>query len=171
MVATRNIPALDLIIRDRPCVVAPPAVTPPVCLECLTPLARVTHVSPCPRCSAPLCDTCHGGKYHVAECEIFVSTGVTLDITDYSVNNIFYACILPLRMWRTKTADPVQWEKINFLQEESSDTFHKMGIWQEVSHYIHQKLNVTDISTEEVIKLSGIKVKNKNKLRLKHYKI
>ena len=85
---------------DSPCVIAPPTVTVPVCLECLTPLSRATHVSPCPRCSAPLCDTCHFGPNHAIECEMFVEANVKINMTNFEENDIFYACILPLRMWR-----------------------------------------------------------------------
>ena len=160
MIATRNIPALDLIIRDLPCVVAPPAVTVPVCLECLLPLTRVQHVSPCPRCSAPLCDTCLGGeiKYHVAECHMLSEAGIKLDISDYDENHIFYATILHLRMWRTRQTGSDTWKRINFLQEESNQEYLQQKIWEEVGDYIHKTLNINDISTEEVRRLSGIKV-------------
>ena len=142
--------------------VAPPAVTVPVCLECLIPLSRVPHVSPCPRCHAPLCDNCVSHpSYHLAECEMFQAAGVKIDdVVNYKQNHIFYACILHLRMWKEKLSESTnnRWKKINFLQEESNKQYLEQEIWNEVADYIHKKLKMTDIPTSEVSRLSGLKV-------------
>ena len=34
-------------------------------------------------------------------------------------NNLLYACILPLRMWRPRPRDPATWRRINFLQVQT----------------------------------------------------
>ena len=141
---------------------APPAVTVPVCLECLLPLSRVPHVSPCPLCQAPLCHHCVSSpSYHLAECQLFQAAGVNIEnIGDYHKNHIFYACILHLRMWKEKIAGSAsnRWKRINFLQEESNKQYLEQEIWQEVGDYIHNKLKITDIPISEIRRLSGIKV-------------
>ena len=84
--------------------------------------------------------------------------GIKLDISDYDKNHIFYATILHLRMWRTRQTGSDTWKRINFLQEESNQEYLQQKIWEEVGDYIHKTLNINDISTEEVRRLSGIKV-------------
>ena len=160
--ATRDIPPLDMVLTDLPAVLGPPAVTPPVCLECLTPLAMVESATPCQLCSAPLCSTpaCQQGPHHRAECEMLQQAGTRLDITDFSTNNMFYTCILPLRMWSTRRHQPAVWDKINFLQEEKENQLAGAEMFTEVADYIQTKLGITDINTEEVLRLTGIKAVN-----------
>ena len=163
LVATRPIPALDLVMTDAPVTIGPPAVTAPVCLECLTPLIS-GHVTTCPRCSVPLCDTCAACPelpLHEAECDLIRDSGVSLDIGDnLDKSHILYAAVIPLRMWRTRQRDPVTWDKINFLQEESQEIQLESGqnIWQEVAKFINETLGITDLTLGEIIRLSGIKV-------------
>ena len=97
-------------------------------------------------------------KYHVSECHMLAEAGVKMNISDYDENNIFYATILHLRMWRTRQTGSDTWKRINFLQEESSQEYLQQKIWEEVGDYIHKNLNITEISTDEVRRLSGIKV-------------
>ena len=61
-------------------------------------------------------------------------------------------------MWRTRQTGSDTWKRINFLQEESNQEYLQQKIWEEVGDYIHKTLNINDISTEEVRRLSGIKV-------------
>ena len=163
LVATRPIPALGLIMTDAPVTIGPPAVTAPVCLECLAPLS-LGHVSTCPRCSVPLCDTCATCPelpLHAAECDLIRDACVSLNIGDnLDQSHLLYAAVTPLRMWRTKEMDPVTWEKINFLQEESSEVQTEAGqtIWREVAKFINETLGITDLTLEEIIRLAGIKV-------------
>ena len=157
--ATRDISPLETVITDVPSVVGPPAVTVPVCLECLAPLASVEVVE-CSLCSAPLCarPECQDGPNHRAECRLLQEAGTRLDIKDYEANNIFYTAVLPLRMWSTRTRDPLLWAKINFLQEEKEGDWTK--VYTDVADYIHTRLGLTEFRTEEVLRLTGIKAVN-----------
>ena len=160
LVATRPIPALDLVMTDLPVTLAPPAVTSPVCLECLAPLAR-GHVTPCSRCGVPVCDTCAARpelSLHEAECDLIRDSSVSIDTRDLDRTHILYAAVMPLRMWRTRERDPVTWDKINFLQEESPEIQAGQAIWREVAEFVNKKLGVTELTLEEIIRLSGIKV-------------
>ena len=91
--ATRDISPLETVITDVPSVVGPPAITAPVCLECLTPLSSVKEgeVVECSLCSAPLCarPECQQGPNHLAECRLLQEAGTRLDIRDFETNNIF----------------------------------------------------------------------------------
>ena len=163
LVATRPIRALDLVMTDAPVTIGPPAVTAPVCLECLAPL-RPGHVSTCPQCGLPLCDTCSTRpelSLHAAECDLIRNSGKSLNIGDnLDQSHILYAAVMPLRMWRSRERDPVTWEKINFLQEESPEIKSESGqtIWREVAKFINESLGITDLTLEEITRLSGIKV-------------
>ena len=144
--------------RDTPLVVAPPALTPPVCLECLAALVP-GHVSSCPGCHAPvLCDTCVPAL-HLAECDVIRRAGVGARLgLDRTANHILYTCILPLRMWRLQHTQPEAWDQINFLQEDNSQSFSSQAVWRDVAEYIHNTLGVTDFTTREIIRLCSIKV-------------
>ena len=151
------------MITDQPSVVGPPAVTAPVCLECLVPLASVRDgVTECSLCSAPLCarPECQHGPNHLAECLLLQEAGTRLEIRDYEANNIFYSAVLPLRMWSTRQSDSLLWAKINFLQEEKEDQLAGAQMFTEVADYIHTRLGVAGLSTEEVLRLTGIKAVN-----------
>ena len=163
LVATRPIRALELVMTDAPVSLGPPAVTPPVCLECLAPLSP-DHVTTCPKCGVPLCDTCAACPelpLHAAECDLIRDSGVSLHIGDnLHHSHILYAAVMPLRMWRTRERDPVTWDKINFLQEESLEIQSESGqtIWREVAKFINETLGIKDLTLDEIIRLSGIKV-------------
>ena len=138
--------------------VAPPALTPPVCLECLAALVP-GHVSSCPACHAlVLCDTCVPAL-HLAECDVIRRAGVGARLgLDRTANHILYTCILPLRMWRLQQTQPEAWDQINFLQEDNSQSFSSQAVWRDVAEYIHNTLGVTDFTTKEIIRLCSIKV-------------
>ena len=146
--------------------VGPPSVTTPVCLECLAPLRLASgppgdarpHV-PCPQCGAPLCDQCSPGvTCHEAECEIIREAGVTIELGDLSQTHILYAAILPLRMWLTRVQRPEVWRRLNSLQCDTSEAHRQKPIWREVADYVQNTLGVKDMSLEEIVRLSGIKV-------------
>ena len=152
----------------------PPSVTTPVCLACLAPLrlasdppgeadARRTHV-PCPQCGAPLCDQCAaspgvtGVTCHGAECQIIREAGASIELGDLSRTHILYAAILPLRMWLTRIQRPEVWRRLNSLQCDTSEAHRQKPIWAEVADYVQNTLGVKDMSLEDIVRLSGIKV-------------
>ena len=148
-----QLPISTLICRDAPCVVGPPSVTAPVCLECLTPLASVV---PCPQCSAPLCGQC---QHTEAECEVISEAGASLGDLSPGQTHILYAAILPLRMWLTRAQRPEVWERLNSLQCDTSEAHRQKPIWREVADYVQNTLGVKDLSQDEIVRLSGIKVR------------
>ena len=108
-----------------------------------------------------MCESCvDHPRYHLSECDLLASNNSinNINISDYSENNIFYACIMPLRMWRTQQLDDKAWNKINFLQEDNSEAFCNQGIWREVADFVHDKLGITNIDKKELTRLSSIKV-------------
>ena len=73
VVATRDISAHEVILRDEVGVVGPNHDTYPVCMECLLP---VDGSFLCPECNLPLCnEACYEKRgYHNAECELLKAT-------------------------------------------------------------------------------------------------
>ena len=73
VVATRDISAHEVILRDEVGVVGPNHDTYPVCMECLLP---VDGSFLCPECNLPLCnEACYEKRgYHSAECELLKAT-------------------------------------------------------------------------------------------------
>ena len=62
MVATRDIAAGELILRETPLTVGNLHETPPVCLGCWRIVDGLYH---CPRCSLPMCnDVCANSYPH-----------------------------------------------------------------------------------------------------------
>ena len=117
---------------------------------------------PCARCGAPLCHQCAPSpEAHLAECELIRASGVTIDLGDLSQTHILYAVILPLRMWVTRVQRPEVWTRLNFLQGDTSEAHKQKPIWREVADYLHNTLGIKDLSLEEIVRLSGLKVKNK----------
>ena len=111
--------------------------------------------------TAPLCRAeCEGGPHHKAECVMLQQAGTRIDITDLTNTNIFYTAILPLRMWSTRRHQPQVWDRINFLQEEKENQLAGAEMFTEVADYIRTQLGITDITTEEVLRLTGIKAVN-----------
>ena len=83
-----------------------------------------------------------------------------MNITDFTTNHKFYTCILLLRMWSSKQHQPQVWDRINFLQEEKEDQLAGAKMFAEVADYIQTSLGIRDITTEEVLRLTGIKAVN-----------
>ena len=146
------------ICRDSPCVVGPPSVTRPVCLACLAPLTPASY-APCPQCSAPLCVHCLAAPgEHEAECRVITEAGVRIEVGDLSRTHILYAALTPLRMWLTRDQRPGLWARLNTLQCDTSEAHRGKPIWREVADYVQNTLGLKDLSLEEIVRLSGIKV-------------
>ena len=69
MVATRNLKAGDIILREKAAVVGPSMEqSKAICVACAAPLTRFWHL--CSVCQAPLCSKqCEKHAMHVEECK------------------------------------------------------------------------------------------------------
>lgn len=75
LVATRSIPEGTIILTERPLVVGPAQVTPPVCLGCYK-LLQANSKKDCSKCGWPICSkVCEKSDAHVAECEVTARRG------------------------------------------------------------------------------------------------
>ena len=101
VVASRDIKALEVIVRDSPAVVAPHS--RPVCLVCIRDL-RPDRTEACPRCRFPLCDEkCARDHSQWPECEVFADIfadkeAPLVDPGAYGRPSVVYASVGYIRM-------------------------------------------------------------------------
>ena len=69
MVATRNLKAGDVILREKAAVVGPSLEqSKPICVACAKSLQKTWYL--CNKCKAPLCSkNCENHPLHVEECK------------------------------------------------------------------------------------------------------
>ena len=79
-------------------------------------------------------------------------------VVTFSTNLLAISGSMLIFLMRTKTKNPELWRKINFLQEDNSETFSDKKIWTDIEEYIVEKLNISNLSKSEITRLSGIKV-------------
>uniref|UniRef100_A0A0K2TV79 Protein msta n=2 Tax=Lepeophtheirus salmonis TaxID=72036 RepID=A0A0K2TV79_LEPSM len=78
LVATRDLKPGELILMEAPTIIAPMAVTPPVCLSCYAP---VDGRYMCPLCGWPMCnEICRNSPAHIPECRITAERGSPIKI-------------------------------------------------------------------------------------------
>ena len=144
IIATRDLKPGELILAEAPLVIAPMAVTPPVCLVCYKPVdgrQKYVHIKysistylfsfalpitfsksffRCPLCGWPMCnDTCSSSISHQPECNLSRARGspIKLDIKNASKPFPLYEAVALLRCMSLKNTDPDKYKSI--LQLES----------------------------------------------------
>ena len=85
MVATRNLKAGDIILREKAAVVGPSMEqSKAICVACAAPLTRSWHL--CSVCQAPLCSKqCEKHRLHVDECKLGNGNGLELLTKDFFI--------------------------------------------------------------------------------------
>lgn len=105
MIASRDIKAGEILLREKPCAVGPKTVSLLTCLGCHKQL--MTNFHRCSKCSWPLCSKdCESSSYHVEECEIFSSKNFKSSIRCVGQLESCYCVILPLRVILLKKLKP-----------------------------------------------------------------
>ena len=85
LVATRDISASDLIMRDRALVMCPYTKTKALCLQCHS---RLSGRYKCPRCGFPMCNQeCASGDLHRVECKILEDQDFEAEVGDMEVKD------------------------------------------------------------------------------------
>ncbi|KAK7084473.1 hypothetical protein SK128_012411 [Halocaridina rubra] len=115
MVATRDIRAGEIILKEAPLIVGPKQRSVPICLGCHKP---VSGSYACSKCHFPMCaPSCESSKYHKAECAMLAGATAKIKIDNMESVHPAYECIMPMRCLLTKGTDQKKWEAISNLQD------------------------------------------------------
>ncbi len=108
LVATRDVPAGELVFVESPLLVGPMHDTRPVCLSCFRPADGSFS---CPRCSLPMCGArCAGDEAHAgAECAVLAGARVAVGDFDSGASHPVYQCVTPLRCLVLRERRPDGW--------------------------------------------------------------
>lgn len=121
LIATRNIKASEIILRETPILRGPLLYGPVVCLGCLNAIDTSNYLS-CERCSWPLCcEECKNTPEHRGECDVIVQAQsffkYKLMIKDFDQNpHYLYGCINTIRGLVLSKQNPDLWNKLNSLE-------------------------------------------------------
>ncbi|KAK3856724.1 hypothetical protein Pcinc_036968 [Petrolisthes cinctipes] len=116
LVATRDIRAGEVLLKEAPLVVGPKQKSHPVCLGCHK---RVDGTTFCPACHYPLCSSaCHYSSFHKDECGVLAKASGKIKIDKFdSTAHPAYECITPLRCLLLRHTDPRKWQMLSDLQD------------------------------------------------------
>ncbi|XP_066945423.1 uncharacterized protein [Macrobrachium rosenbergii] len=119
MVASRDLKAGDVILKEDPIVVGPKQITEPICLGCYK---RVDGSYRCQKCHWPLCGPqCERSPDHLPECVVGAEIGSPIEITNFEEPNHFYEVVFPLRCLALKKKSPRKYEQILALDSHYED--------------------------------------------------
>ncbi|KAK6617047.1 hypothetical protein RUM44_005404 [Polyplax serrata] len=174
LVATRSIPEGTIILTERPLVVGPAQVTPPVCLGCYK-LLQANSKKDCSKCGWPICSkVCEKSDAHVAECEVTARRGngkIKIRTFIEGLPHPSYQCLTILRCLYLKNSKPHVWKKLINLQShcEKRKTSPKYCADQLfIAKFIPEFLNYTEFSNEEIMRVAGIVQVNAHEVPLKN---
>ncbi|XP_064097940.1 uncharacterized protein LOC135209187 [Macrobrachium nipponense] len=119
MVASRDLKAGDVILKEDPIVVGPKQITEPVCLGCYK---RVDGSYRCQKCHWPLCSPqCERSPDHLPECVVGAEIGSPIEISNFDEPNHFYEVVFPLRCLALKKKSPRKYEQVLALDNHYED--------------------------------------------------
>lgn len=168
MVASRDIRAGEVILKEPHLVIGPKQRSAPVCLGCHK---SVTGSYICKGCNFPVCaPSCEISKYHKAECQVLARATGKIRIDNMSAAHPAYECILPLRCILLKESDPKKWEEIRNMQDHVEDIknteLHNV-IQRNTVEFLKHYLKFDGVDSEEVYRVCGILMTNS--FELKHH--
>ncbi|XP_045131510.1 uncharacterized protein LOC123516301 [Portunus trituberculatus] len=168
MVATRDIAAGEVLMKDEPLLIGPKMMTEPVCLACYRP---VDGEYCCRECGFPLCSSdCEGSDDHEPECRAIQDSGIPVKVSMFGEVNSMYECITPLRILSLRDKVPSLWNKFMTLESncDMREGTEVAAITQQtVVDIIHNRLDLEeDYNTEVIEKVLGILDTNAFEIRL-----
>ncbi|XP_076045904.1 uncharacterized protein LOC143028137 isoform X2 [Oratosquilla oratoria] len=129
LVASRDLPAGEVILEEAPLVIGPKQITEPICLGCYR---RVDGSYRCSKCSWPMCGSkCEEDPTHAPECDVTRRAGVYINIDNFTVPHHLYEVVTVLRGLMTAGQEPKRWrtgmERLNtrYLQLVGSPQYHE----------------------------------------------
>uniref|UniRef100_A0A0P4VWD8 MYND-type domain-containing protein n=1 Tax=Scylla olivacea TaxID=85551 RepID=A0A0P4VWD8_SCYOL len=166
MVATRDIRAGEVILREAPVVVGPKQRSPPLCLGCHRPPDGSYC---CPSCHYPLCGPpCRASPVHKRECAVLSQAKTRLTVDRFDIPHPAYECITPLRCLLLREADPRQWEVVSQLQDHSeavkASELHGL-IQRNTVDFLRGFMRYEGASEAEIYRMCGVVVVNSFEVR------
>jgi len=123
LVASRNLKAGDIILREKALVIGPKQGSLPVCLSCYKEIASLTkdHFR-CTGCNFPFCSqSCTQAGVHKEECQVLGRSKKRINIVDFSKAHPVYECITPLRILLMKENRPKDYQAFESLETHVED--------------------------------------------------
>lgn len=166
LLASRNIKAGEIILKESALIRGPSQITYPVCILCLQGLEEsdIDNDQACERCGWPLCKQCkqksNSKLLPHAECDFTIKRGDKISIQHHLVPHPTYQCITVLRCLLMKDTAPDKWEKMLRLESHcdlrrGSLQWHndREGIAKFIGRYFKCPHRWEE---EEVLKVAGI---------------
>uniref|UniRef100_A0A336MII8 CSON001087 protein n=1 Tax=Culicoides sonorensis TaxID=179676 RepID=A0A336MII8_CULSO len=123
LVATKDIKAGDIVLKESPLIVGPSQVTPPVCVGCLQKIDEKRH-SECAKCGWLICRSdCQNSLAHKDECQLTQARGDKVSIKHFYTPHPTYQCLAVIRALMLKESAPEKYKKL--LELESHDEERK----------------------------------------------
>ncbi|XP_055531487.1 SET domain-containing protein SmydA-8 [Wyeomyia smithii] len=112
LVATKDIKAGEIVLKESPLVYGPAQVTAPVCVGCLQGLVENQFLE-CERCGWPVCQRkCQDHPSHQAECKFTIARGSKMSLQHFYVPHPVYQCVTPLRCLLLAETAPAKWQEL-----------------------------------------------------------
>ncbi|XP_063709401.1 SET domain-containing protein SmydA-8-like isoform X2 [Culicoides brevitarsis] len=161
LVASKDIKAGEIVLKESPLVCGPSQITPPVCVGCLQKIEEKRHTE-CERCGWLVCRReCQDLPGHKAECELTVARGEKVSVFKYfEAPHPTYQCLAVVRALLLRDSAPEKYEKL--LKLESHDKERKeTEQWELDSKHIADFIKrffrcESRWSTDEILKVVGI---------------
>jgi len=167
MVATRNLKAGDVILREKAAVVGPSLEqSKPICVACAKSLQKTWHL--CNKCKAPLCSkNCENHPLHVEECKVlkmnpggmytYYQNG-TFQKKKAIPENANYQIILPIRAMLLKKQDVKKYKALTSLEShlKEREEMQKTDVIKEKVIPIVQQYKIQEAHDDMLQTLCGI---------------
>ncbi|XP_015595614.1 protein msta isoform X2 [Cephus cinctus] len=123
LIATRDLKAGELILRESPFILGPKSFTLPVCLGCHREFSKGDVIENCERCGWPVCSVnCSNATIHANECEVFVRANYKAPVISANFEKIpAYGILTPLRCLLLANQDK---DKLNYLQGHLQERYN-----------------------------------------------
>lgn len=160
LIASRDIKAGEIIIKEAPLIAGPSQITCPVCVGCLTGLTKETMTMECERCGWPVCSRrCQDRAQHRYECALTVARGSKVSLQHYFSPHPTYQCMATLRCLLLKQHEPEKWAKLMQL-ESHCDKRRGSVQWRNdregVAKFIPRFFKCNTWTEEEILRIAGI---------------
>ncbi|XP_055625578.1 SET domain-containing protein SmydA-8 isoform X2 [Toxorhynchites rutilus septentrionalis] len=124
LVATKDIKANEVVLKEVPLVHGPAQITRPVCVGCLMGLVEKQFLE-CERCGWPVCKReCQNHPDHQAECKFTIARGSKMSLQHFYVPHPVYQCLIPLRCLLLAERNPAKWQALIKLESHEE---HRRG--------------------------------------------